>query len=112
MVKIQLASEVGDDIERILDHLSRLEVGDATERIQQILEAIAVLQHNPLIGRPVDIRQGESATPDSGLRGLVIGRRVRGYVALYRYVAKLDIVFVLALRGHREAGYVGQQWED
>ena len=39
------------------------------------------------------------------LRELVIGRRSRGYVALYRYVAEMDTVFVLAIRGQREAGY-------
>jgi hypothetical protein len=39
------------------------------------------------------------------LRELVIGRRARGYVALYRYVAELDTVYVLAIRGQKEAGY-------
>jgi hypothetical protein len=34
-----------------------------------------------------------------------IGRRSRGYVALYRYVADVDAVFALAIRGQREAGY-------
>ncbi len=38
-------------------------------------------------------------------RELVIGRRSHGYVALYRYVPEIDTVFVLALRGQREAGY-------
>ena len=54
-----------------------------------------VLERNPLIGRPA---RGD-------LRELVIGRRARGYVALYRYVAELDVVFVLAIRGQKEAGY-------
>jgi hypothetical protein len=36
---------------------------------------------------------------------LIIGRRSRGYVALYRYVPEIDTVFILALRGQREAGY-------
>ena len=35
----------------------------------------------------------------------MIGRHARGYVALYRYIAEIDTVFVLALRGQREAGY-------
>jgi len=35
----------------------------------------------------------------------VIGRRARGYVALYRYVAELDTAFVLAIRGQKEAGF-------
>lgn len=48
---------------------------------------------NPLIGRPVS----------DDLRELVIGRGTRGYIALYRYVAALDMVFVLAIRGQTEA---------
>ena len=63
--------------------------------IGEIIEAINALEHNPLIGRPAE----------NDLRELVIGRRSRGYVALYRYLAELDIVLVLALRSQREAGY-------
>jgi hypothetical protein len=36
---------------------------------------------------------------------LVIGRRSRGYVALYRFVGEIDTVFVLALRSQLGAGY-------
>jgi hypothetical protein len=39
------------------------------------------------------------------MRELIIGRRSRGYVALYRYVPEIDTVFILALRSWREAGY-------
>jgi len=95
MSRIELAPELGEDLDRILDHLARHEVDDATSRIGEIIQAIAVLEHNPLIGRPVDGKKRE----------LVIGRRSRGYVALYRYVAEIDTVFVLALRSQREAGY-------
>ena len=98
MARIELAPEVGEDIERILEHLVLHEVDDASARIGEILQAIGVLEHNPLIGRPV---QG-------GNKELVIGRRTRGYVALYRYVAAIDTVFVLALRSQREAGYEGR----
>ena len=100
MSRIQLAPEFGDDIERILDRLANYQLEDAPGRIQEILEAISVLEHNPLIGRPV-----EDEAREAGTRELVIGRRMRGYVALYRYVPELDIVFVLALRSQREAGY-------
>jgi len=95
MSRIELAAEVADDIERILDHLARYEVDDSPARITEIIEAIGVLEHNPLIGRPVGADKRE----------LVIGRRARGYMALYRYVAAVDTVFVLALRSQREAGY-------
>lgn len=38
-------------------------------------------------------------------RELVIGHGARGCLALYRYVAEIDTVFVLAVRSQREAGY-------
>lgn len=95
MTRVELVPEVGDDIERILDHLAQYRVEDAALRIRDIIQAIAVLENNPRIGRP----------KENGLRELVIGRRSRGYVALYRYAEELDVVFVLALRGQREAGY-------
>ena len=95
MSRIELAPELGEDFDRILDHLGRHDVDDAPSRLREIIQAIDVLEHNPLIGRPVN----------GNKRELVIGRRSRGYVALYRYVTEIDTVFVLALRGQREAGY-------
>jgi len=92
---LELAPGVGDDFDRILEHLELHQVAEAPARIQDIIGAIDVLERNPLIGRPVQ----------ADLRELVIGRRSRGYVALYRYVAELDTVFVLAIRGQKEAGY-------
>ncbi len=97
MSRIELAPEVGEDFERICDHLARYDIEDSSSRIREIIQAIAVLEHNPLIGRPVY----------QDKRELVIGRRSRGYVALYRYVVEIDTVFVLAIRSRREAGYAG-----
>ena len=95
MSRIELAPEVGEDLDRILEHLLAHHGVDATSRIEDITKAIEVLERNPLIGRPARADLGE----------LVIGRRARGYVALYRYVAELDAVFVLAIRAQKEAGY-------
>lgn len=95
MSRVELAPEVGDDFDRILDHLLQYEVAEAASRIEDIIRAIDVLERNPLIGRALR----------TDLRELVIGQRARGYVALYRYVAELDTVFVLAIRGQKEAGY-------
>ena len=95
MSGIELAAEIGDDFDRILDHLAKYQVENPGLRIREIIEALNVLEHNPLIGRPVS----------NDKRELVIGRRSHGYVALYRYVAKIDTVFVLAVRSQREAGY-------
>jgi plasmid stabilization system protein ParE len=94
MSRIELAPEVGDDIDRILEQLFAHQGADAPSSIEEIMRAIDVLERNPLIGRPARADLGE----------LVIGRRARGYVALYRYVAELDTVFVLAIRGPNEAG--------
>ena len=96
MARIELAPEFGEDIDRILDHLAHYEVEGLSARIAEIMQAIATLEQNPLIGRPVE----------NGKKELVIGRRSHGYVALYRHVAAIDTVFVLALRSQREAGYV------
>jgi toxin ParE1/3/4 len=95
MSRVELAPEVRDDLDRILDHLLEHEMADAPARIGDIIKAIDVLERSPLIGRPVRAE----------LRELVIGRGARGYVALYRYVAELDTVLVLAIRGQKEAGY-------
>ncbi len=95
MSRIKLAPEVGDDFDRILDHLAQSQVENSALRIREIIEAINVLEHNPMIGRPAN----------NDKRELVIGRNSRGYVAPYRYIIEIDTVFVLAMRSQQEAGY-------
>ena len=95
MSRIELAPEVGDDFDRILDHLAQFQVENPLLRIREIIEALNVLELNPLIGRP--------AINDK--RELVIGRSSHGYIALYRYLVEIDTVFVLAVRSQQEAGY-------
>ena len=36
---------------------------------------------------------------------LIIGKRSKGYVVLYEFVAEIDRVFVPAIRAQKEAGY-------
>lgn len=96
MAQIQLAPEVSDDFERILDHLAQHGAENTAARLRGIIHAIDVLATNPLIGR---------LAADNSNRELIIGRRAQGYVALYRYLPEIDTVFVLALRNQREAGY-------
>jgi plasmid stabilization system protein ParE len=96
MARVELAPEVAEDFDRILEYHAQHQVADAAARILAIVQAIDVLGYNPLIGRPVS----------KGKRELVIGRRAHGYVALYQYVDEIDTVFVLAVRSQREAGYV------
>lgn len=96
MARIEFAPEVIEDIDRILDHLRAHGVADRDSRIQAIIQAVDALAGNPQIGRRL---------PD-GKRELVIGRGARGYLALYRYIDEIDIVFILALRSQTEAAYV------
>lgn len=95
MSRVEFAPEVAEDLDRIITHLLQYEVEDASERVEDIIRAIDALERNPQIGR--------AARAD--LRELVIGPGARGYVALYRYVAGLDTIFVLAIRAQEEAGY-------
>ncbi len=95
MTRIELAPEVFDDLDRFLDHLLKHEVDNAGERVAEIVQALDVLVHSPLIGRKV---RGQK-------RELVIGKGSRGYVVLYRYVAAIDTAFVLAMRSQREVGF-------
>jgi toxin ParE1/3/4 len=99
MTRIELAPKVLEDFDRIIDHLTQFEVPDAASRITEVLDAIQILSHSPLIGRRVK----------GGKRELVIGRASRGYVALYHYINDIDVVFVLAVRGQRESGFKRKQ---
>jgi plasmid stabilization system protein ParE len=95
VTRIELAPEVGEDLDRIVAQLQQHEVARLESRIEDIIRAIDVLARNPMIGRAARAE----------LRELVIGKGGRGYVALYRYVAAIDTVLVLAIRGQKEAGF-------
>ena len=69
MTRVELAPEIFDDFDRILDHLRRFEVADAEDRIAGIIQALQILTYSPLIGRPAR----------GGARELVIGRQSHGY---------------------------------
>jgi toxin ParE1/3/4 len=94
MARVEMAPEVLDDFDRILEYQAQHKVAEGAARVMEIVQAIDVLAHNPLIGGPVS----------NGKRELVIGRKARGFLALYHYVDEIDTVFVLAVRSQREAG--------
>jgi toxin ParE1/3/4 len=95
VTSIFLSPHALDDLDRILSHLVEHGIGDAGERVADIVAALDVLTRNPMIGRPVEL----------AMRELVIGRGARGYVALYEYRAEIDEVRIAAVRGQREVGY-------
>lgn len=98
MTRIELSPDVAEDFNRTLRHLGEHDVGQPAQRINSLVAALDVLASSPLIGRPCR----------GPLRELIIGRGSHGYVALYRYLAAADTVFVLAIRAQREAGYMNE----
>lgn len=64
---------------------------------QAIERQFLLLESTPLVGRPLQ--------DTAELRELAIPLGDSGHVALYRYKPADDIVFVLAFRHQKEAGY-------
>ena len=70
----------------------------ASKRAGQIIaEHLSLLESNPDIGRPLD------ELPD--MRELVIPFGDSGYVGLYRFEPEPGIVYLLAFRHQKGAGY-------
>ncbi len=95
MAQVSYAEQALADFERIVDFLREEEPELAQRVVARVSEAVSILREHPLIGRSVE----------AGLRELVISRGRTGYVALYRYLEREDVVLVLALRHQGEAGY-------
>jgi plasmid stabilization system protein ParE len=94
MARIIFSPEILKDFDRIFDFLFEHSPERAAARIEDIIRALDILQSSPQIGRPAD------AT--SAMRELVISNGTHGYLALYRFVAELDVVLVVAIRSQRE----------
>jgi len=95
MAVIALSTRALSDLERLRDFLRDTDPASADSTVGLILDAVGVLEHHPLMGRPAE----------GGLRELVISRGKTGYLALYRYDERRDRGLVLSVRHQREAGY-------
>jgi plasmid stabilization system protein ParE len=89
------AAEAFDDLDRIIDFLLDSSPDAADGALKQIRAAVSVLASHAQIGRRVDLHHRE----------LVISHGVTGYLALYRYDARPDVVRILRIRHQRESGY-------
>jgi plasmid stabilization system protein ParE len=70
----------------------------AAKRAGQVIERqFVLLESNADLGRPF--------SEDIDLRELIIAFGESGYVALYRYIASDDAIYVLVFRHQKEAGY-------
>lgn len=83
------------DLERLADFLIKDAPQAAVTAIEVIGDGIEILERHPFIGRPCE----------EGLRELLISYGKSGYVALYSYEQRQDVVLVLAIRRQRGAGY-------
>ena len=95
MSRIILTHELRADFDRIFDFLFEHAPEYAALRIENIIDALDILETSPLIGRPVAF----------GQRELIISTGASGYLARYRYDPVQDTVFVLAVRSQRERDY-------
>jgi len=94
-MRIILADRMSGDLARIRAHLDAHAASDGGTRIANLLAAVNILLENPEMGPPVN----------RGRRELVIGRKARGYVALYKFVSSEDLIWVLAIRSQPASGY-------
>jgi toxin ParE1/3/4 len=53
LARIEFATEVAGDLDRIVDHLTQHDASRVDERISGLIDAIDLLTHSPLVGRPV-----------------------------------------------------------
>jgi addiction module RelE/StbE family toxin len=83
------------DLERLADFLTKDVPLAAVTAIDVIRDGIEILERHPFVGRPCE----------EGMRELLISYGKSGYVALYSYEQRQDVVLVLAIRPQREAGY-------
>lgn len=94
MAQIVYSRRAFQELQRIIDFLLEKEPGVAKRAARRIREAVSILEQHPLIGREVE----------EGLRELVISRGRTGFVALYRWLEREEVLLVLSLRHQREAG--------
>jgi plasmid stabilization system protein ParE len=96
VAQVVYSARAVEHIERALQLLRGKNPDAAMHALLAIQSAVDTLAAHPLIGG-----RGEGE-----LRQLVISYGPTGYVALYRFVIGRDAVRILAIRHHRELGFL------
>jgi plasmid stabilization system protein ParE len=99
MTRVLLSPAAFDDLERLEEFLWQSDDLLQEGLLDFIFDALAVLTHQPGIGRPAG----------DGLRELIISRRRSGYLAKYHFDESADLVRVLRIRHQRESGYAAEE---
>ncbi|WP_028582105.1 type II toxin-antitoxin system RelE/ParE family toxin [Desulfogranum japonicum] len=97
MPRVIITEGAAQGLERCRRFLAEKNPQAAKRAGQAIERQFALLETEPGIGRPLD------DLPE--LRELIIPFGDTGYIALYRYEANVDSIYVLAFQHQREAGY-------
>ena len=95
MAQVIYSDEAFTDLERGIDFLLETSPETAARTLENVGSAVDILATHPLIGRRID----------GHIRELAISRGATGYLALYRFDPKFDVVRILRIRHQREAGY-------
>lgn len=82
-------------LERAFDFLAEHDPHAAVASAAAIREAVETLSNHPLIGRRVE----------GNVRELVISYGKTGYVALYRFLPRQNLIRILAIRHQHELDY-------
>ena len=95
MAQVVYSRQAFADLDRLADFLFKEAPRAAVEAIDVIRDGVEILGRHPLIGRACE----------ESLRELLISYGKSGYVALYSYEQRDDVVLILAVRHQREAGH-------
>lgn len=96
MATVRLTARAFAHLEQIFEFIAETDAARALKTIQRIREAVLILEHHPLIGRPVE----------DGRRELIVSRGNAAHVVLYRWRPADETVLILAVRDARQAGYL------
>jgi addiction module RelE/StbE family toxin len=96
MIKVAYHERAQRDLTRLVDFLIETDINAALATFDIIEDGISLLKNHPEIGRPIH---------GNDLRELVISRGRTGYIALYEYDSRADIVIILKIKHQREAGF-------
>ena len=97
MPRVIITEGAGLGLERCRKFVAEKSPQIAGRAGQAIARQLAHLEISPNMGRPF--------AELTELRELIVEFGESGYVALYRFVPKDDVVYVLAFRHQKEAGY-------
>jgi len=95
MARVEITARVLSDLERLFGFTTERNPRKAREQLLSVRRALELLADHPLLGRDAD----------DGRRELFLLRGRDGYIAKYRWLPAEEVVLLLAVRHHREAGY-------